>query len=255
MSTSAEQDAYKPPAQLPPHAIMWQLLKPVNADVYALEMYFRIASEQITLVDKAPRHDTVLDEKDFELHFIFRTSMDVTDAVGVAIWALKLSTDALNQAAGKMKGCLRGVEKVNLADRLQRHVDESQTLLDAFKSHTRDSDRPKRAFEIRQRCMASLYRRVNALHEMVSGVRTECKQYEFGDDSYSLLLEQETQLMRIRAKVGKWRDNPSQKLGVKVIDAYAQVSAIHRAFDDLKDSLEASCRRQGLRFYNRQGPC
>ncbi len=63
MSTSnvAEQDAYKPPAQLPPHAIMWQLLKPVNADVYALEMYFRIASEQITLVDKAPRHYTVLD--------------------------------------------------------------------------------------------------------------------------------------------------------------------------------------------------
>lgn len=61
--------------------------------------------------------------------------------------------------------------------------------------------------------------------------------------------------MRIRAKVGKWRDNPSQKLGVKVTDAYAQVSAIHRAIDALKDSLEASCRRQGLRFYNRQGPC
>ena len=255
MSTSlhTEPAKYAPPCPLPPQALLWEALKPVLIETGALEMYFRLGSEQIVQVDRAPRHDTVLDETDVQ-QFLFRNSMDDCNALHDAASVLRRTNEELARAANKIKGRFGGEVKVNLTDRLLRHLAEGQALLEVARSQHQTFAMPNRPFEIRQRCMASLFRRVNDVHEMLSRIRTECKHYELQDDSCSLLLELETQLARIRGKLGKWRDNPSQKLGLKLTDAYAQVSSIHRSIQSLHSGLEAKCRLLGIRFRNRNGP-
>ena len=252
--TEREKGTTSPSREDPPEAVLWQLLKRLVHDSDYFKTHFQKASEQMWQLDQAPRHDTILTDLDFDFD-LFRRLATTQQAIALTGRSIRTSLAHLKEAEQKIARQLRGEDKVNLSDRLHRHLVEAQALLEAFQTRSRTYTLPNRPFEIRRQYANSLFLQGRDLHEQITAVRNASKDYESLGDSCSILANAETQIARIQARLGKFRDNPSQKLGAKMGELNRLAIEVHQALEALQAATEAECRRLGVKFFNRQGPC
>jgi hypothetical protein len=174
-------------------------------------------------------------------------------ALDTAEQQLARSIDAIKTARRAIYGQFRGEEKVKTEDALTRHLAEAQRLLATFKEIDCAPQIPRQPYLIRQKCLSGLLLQIGTLLDLITPLRRQFNAEEFTDGLLAQLIEQEAVLFRLRSKISKWRDNPSQRLGAKLEVCLEQTIVISDAVCSLRDAAQAECKRQGMVFYNRLG--
>jgi hypothetical protein len=235
-----------------PHIQLYEGLKFVVFHSDWLPHAINEATKLIKLVDQAPRHDTYLvDEK---------WSATVTGIMSGDKWILEraqkelqLSIESIAAAYKAIYGQFRGETKVKTEDALARHLAESQRLLANFAELEVTPQGPYQPYQIRQKCLSKLLLEIGAVLDLLTPLRRGLNAEQFPDGLFTQLVEQEAALFRLRAKLSKWRDNPSQKLQAKLEVCREQAIAINERLSQIKALARAECKRQGIKFYTRAG--
>jgi len=204
----------------------------------------------IRVVDQAPRHNTPLvGEKWNEV----ADSIICADrqVLGKAQLELRQSINAIELARRVVYGQFRGEQRVKTEDAVTRHLTEAKKLLATFGKFETTPQAPYQAYQVRQKCMSRILIQIGVLLELLSPLRRQFNAEQFPDRLFDKLMVQEAELYRLRAKVAKWRDNPSQKLEAKFAVCIEQSAAIQRGLAQIKNEARAECDRQGIRFYTR----
>ncbi len=235
-----------------PYVRLWKGLKPIITEAGSLSIACQHATTLVKLVDRAPRHDTYLvGEKWFGV--AMGAAWGAEWSVETARRQLRRSIEAIETARGAIKGQFRGETKVKTEDALTRHLAEAQRLLGTFEKLESAPQSPYQPYFVRQKCLSSMLLQIGILLDLMTPLRRQFNAEEFADGLFTQLIEQEAVLFRLRAKVAKWRDNPSQRLGAKLEVCLKQTVEIEDIMSRLRDAAEAECKRQGMQFFNRCG--
>ncbi|HEY9732329.1 MAG TPA: hypothetical protein V6C89_10480 [Drouetiella sp.] len=234
---------------------LWEELKGAVQDANEIELNMHFACEQIAEVDKLPRHDTIVDDSEFDFALFNRCAVDEGSTLRGAIVELQQAQHRVEKARKQLAHRLSGIDKVNIADRLQRHLTEGQALLDSIRKRARFSKIVYRAFEVRRQYMMMLFIQLDSFHGDLTRMRAERKSIDVFESSCARLLLLAEQAARIRARVAKWRDNPSQRIGSKLRAEYLRFISVRKELNELRLEVQYDCRRGGTKFYNRQGEC
>jgi hypothetical protein len=235
-----------------PHVQLWEGLTFVVLEASFLRSTCWEATTPIKLLDQAPRHDThLVDEKWCgTVNGIISGDESV---LGKAERQLRLSIEAIELARRAICGQFRGEEKVKTEEALTRHLTEAQRLLATFEELEVAPRTPYQPYQVRQKCLNRILLQIGVLLDLITPLRRKFNAEQFPDGLLTQLIEQEAALFRLRAKVSKWRDNPSQKLEAKFEVCLEQTTAISESLSQLRAAARAECRRQGIKFYNRFG--
>jgi hypothetical protein len=234
---------------------LWRGLKEILQVAGVIRVMMRVANEQIAVVDKFPRHDSQISETELDFSIFRRCAINTSSTLSSAIFELKQAQESLQRAKHRIDNRLHGTDRVSITDRLERHLHEGQALLESLQARAQTCAVTYKPFEVRRQYMMSLLLDLNDLHARLTHLRAQCKGYKLLDQPCEQLLQHAEQTGRLRAKLAKWRDNPSQKLGAKMSQEYQQFEAMRLAIEELRNVAETRCRQLGVKFYNRQGEC
>jgi hypothetical protein len=204
--------------------------------------------KRMVLLDKAPRHDTILSDE--VLREVAYDSYHYP--MGAARNRLEHSLATIDEAFDKIQHVFRGELKVAYYERLARHRAEARNLVELF-SELPD-ERAVQPFTIRQRNMANLYHELNDFVGIITPLRRRFEPGELPADVYADLKEVEAEIYRLRSSFARWRDNPSQKLGRKMADAHARCLKIALTVSRIAHNARYACQQLGMSFWGRGGP-
>jgi hypothetical protein len=233
-----------------PHVQLLEGLGFVMLEAGCLTNACQDAMPLMKVLDQAPRHNTdLVDVK-------WRDTVDTIIGADRRVLAkaqleLRQSIEAIELARRAVYGQFRGEQKVKTEDAVTRHLTEAKQLLATFEEIETTQQAPYQPYQVRQKCLSQILLQIGVLLDLVIPLRRQFNVEQFPDGLFNKLMEQETALFRLRAKVAKWRDNPSQKLGAKFAVCLEQTTAIQTGFAQLKNAARTECSRQGIHFYRR----
>jgi hypothetical protein len=222
----------------------------INIEASSLRLSCRVALEQLSPLDAAPRHDAVLDDETLAK---FRSVNSEGVVLNGAMTDLLRSLDALWSAERRLKSVFHGSKRVKTADRLCRHRAEAEALLVAF-DELIDEPPPNQPHMIRQRSMQALICAADIVLEKVETLRTQLDEKLLAKHIDDQWQKQVADLYRLRSALRRWRDNPSQKMTCNLTRARAQSESIANGLEALRDATLLHCQRMGVKFFNRAGP-
>ncbi|MBU6454123.1 MAG: hypothetical protein KGS72_20250 [Cyanobacteria bacterium REEB67] len=235
-----------------PHWILLRRLRRVLEDTSVGLLQMRWTQQQFVLVDNAPRHDTALDQATMNaIHSLTRSNRG--DAKHRGLRELTHSLTVLEPLLANIRGIFRGEEKIQIEDRLERHVHEARRLAESFHNLPTMEGHPNQPYAIRQHCMADIVLSVTDLTSKLKLLRRELKELGLPEAEQAILFEQEARLYRLNALFKKWRDNPSQKLAGKLLNCADNFEQIRIALEKLRSASRQECLRQGIHFMGRCG--
>lgn len=234
----------------------FRLLNGLNAcSIQADHLYQRckLAQDQIRLLDGAPRHDAVLDAE--MLNTVTKFPYDaLREHLACVNKDLATSAHTIRYAGSRIHGYFTGELKVKAEDRLKRHLVEAEELLAIFGQLKSDYEAPNKPYQIRKQTLSGLLPLFPAVLDPLRDLRKAIKSEPFDQPRYSVLLQLEATMIKLRAQVARWRDNPSQKMAGQIEVWFTQVKAFHDAINELQAVSMLECLRGGVQWGYRSGP-
>lgn len=225
-------------------------LQPLQREWDGLLSSFDWLKKRLTPLDDAPRHDTMLDESSlsrvYEYTYPGRAVADVSRA-------LKLSIEQMEGAMdNSLRGMFSGELKVQLEDRLVRHIGEGRALLDLFITVGNERRRANQPFAIRQHFLSGILLRLNPfLAEFQSVRKAADTEKDVEPQLKQFLLALEGRLFRLRAEIRRCRDNPSQKLAKKTTAWHKEWQSIAEEALRAKHRVMHAVLRSGVTYRGR----
>lgn len=196
----------------------------------------RFVAELMEILDGYPRHDSEIDETTWR-----RISRQPYHFPGEPLWsaceelqdALRLSRKAMELVQGSSYGDL----KVKTEDRLERHIHESERMLADLTQLCWQQSCPRKPYQIRQGSLSALLRTISLTGDSLASLRKKLKGSRLNEPFYQCLCRWDDQIRSMKARIRKWRDNPSQKLGNKMRAIHESILII----DDEIDQVRTEC--------------
>lgn len=243
----------RPVSELHPYIRLWRGFVHIMPEVESLCQSIRQVRDQFSLIDNAPRHDTMLDEETW--HKVWAPPNNFVDwHLDSAARGLDVSLRHITRAARDISGEFKGQDKVRTEDRLARHLAEAKALIEHFRHLQMEIERPRQPYLIRQSSLSRLLLAVASVAEQTTLLRRSFTSEELPGDLLPVLAAQEAALLRLRATVARWRDNPSQKVTRKLEGCLEQVITIKERLNDLREVYYVEVKRLGVKFFNICGP-
>lgn len=209
------------------------------------------AHQVVMLVDRVKHHGGELEGAiAAQLNQILKCSLDQR-AVLKSRKDLFQAVDLVEKSVARLSGFLKKEHKVKLENRLDRFFQEGLQILDVMDSVTIEMDTAYRPFAVRRQVLSDLIvslqiiiPKANSLSKCLSlpHIKQEWKDKIAGDQA---------DLIRWYKQIKKWRDNPSQRLGVKVKDCTYDLARICQEYSELKEACYQECLSIGMVFYDR----
>jgi hypothetical protein len=228
---------------------LWRGLGQLPLVLNVIDQYFEVAARELLPLDSLPRHDSQVESPSGDwLESCHRALREVSGA------ALGKSIKSLQQVVDGTKGYLNGNLKVRLGDRLARHLEEAQEIERLLNESLAVPPELNRPYQIRQALVGQLFIDLNQGIAIVNALRRTFPTRVLEDGVFARLYSFEGELYRIRATLKRWRDNPSQKLGRKMMELSARFTAVRHGLVDLRSDTKHQCEDLGVVFWNRHGP-
>jgi hypothetical protein len=216
--------------------------------------YFKFHSDRLKILDNVPRHDQFVDEatwrevgydpwrqREVDCDPLLRDAMaGITQSLTLCLSELKKAQDA---ASGIFQGNLRGKTE----GALSRRANEIDQMLVFFKQLQEEGESlPRQPYLIRQRRLSiSLNYLRRELLEPVRTWRKSLDRQVLGSAFCERAIDQEAILLRVRATLGRLRDNPSQKMGRKLDECVKQLAGAHAGFLALEKEVQEKASALG----------
>ncbi len=229
---------------------LWEgLTHPLPISAVSLSFNARTAKDQLVPLDSTKRHDTVLDEE--TLDRIYPSRHRRAAMAGHAGLAHSLQT--LERVAADLHRVYRGPLKVRYEDRVLRHLEEARQLVELFSTAPRTGKTKNTPYKIRQQVLGGLHNDFTELLEQLSPLRRTFDHKTLSEGLFKELDQIVADLYRLRAAVGRWRDNPSQKMAGKISECASSVELIHKQLERMRNNSQVLCQEMGIEFFNRAG--
>jgi hypothetical protein len=233
-----------------PFFTLWDGLTFPLFETTNMERFWSWRCDELKLLDKAPRHDTVLDNK--ILSRLDEESLGLNSStLNRVARELACSLESLENAVKCSRGRYRGEAKVKLEDRLVRHLEEAHSLFSVVDEMWAAKDRLRQPYLIRQQIFVNLLVDIMEILDRLVPLREKLVKEGLPASSMEHLDEQIAGFCRLRGILSRWRDNPSQKMAAKFDACHGDVAKLKQGLTDLQQEAKAECKKQGMRFYQR----
>lgn len=222
--------------------VVLQMWNDANSIHLKLGYYQARASLQrgtFVVLDKQPRHDTVLSD---ELLSTLTNTFSSRSAIYNIGKRLKKALYQIEEALKDDGNALKGRYRHKYKDRLVRHRDETVELLSLFQSQEARISQP---FAIRQDICSVMHSELSEVLDEFAALRRDYKGKWLPGGIYAELLDIEAELLRLRAQLGRWRDNPSQKLASSFEKWHARLHAAGVRQYKVVRRLVVECTKRG----------
>jgi len=167
---------------------------------------------------------------------------------------LQRALNGLNETSGRIDGYFHGELKVKTEDRLNRLKANAQAMLEAIQQAALEQEPPRSPYAIRQQGLSSLHRDFVSLATLMGNLRRNFCAEPAIEHLMPAVYEQESRLCRLKAKVGRWRDNPSQKMRANLASCTTEMKQLEEEAIALVRETLLQCAKEKILIFNRQGP-
>jgi hypothetical protein len=199
------------------------LWKNLEISLKVLRMNAATAVDVITVVDRAPRHDSLLDnastreiaQRCKQAALIQRVQMSIQDASTII-------AQALSAVAGNFHGELR----VRTEDRISKHLKDTIDLLGSLEETRELISMPQQPFLVRQLFLSDMLIYIPPVLRYLKDLRVYLGSVP-DDQLLAKVAAFETRLNRMKAVVTRWRDNPSQRVSRRLSSLQQEIDAFY----------------------------
>jgi hypothetical protein len=195
---------------------------------------------KLTPLDDIVGHETQLSDEQLAAFGFDPCWDEVRTAIGLAYSDLQHAVSYAERAHAHIKGLLRGAAKHEYEELLARRVRANEDTLRKWEEFRETYNPPSTPFAIRQVALSAL---VEGCEDVAR--RTAEYPQEHRGSSTDFLTEIKScgnALSKLKAKLAKLRDNPSQKMATVLEPCVAEAQAV---FQRLQAVMEAAKSRSG----------
>lgn len=201
-------------------------------------------------LDDHPRHDTILSDDQLKA-LGFRTDRRFT--ADSAERSLSASIKLMRSELAKLQGRFEGQLKVGTEDRFKRLIEEAEQLRDVFSELADNGPVLRQPYSIRRAQLIDVLLVIDPLVEYFVLMQRQFARSSLPAPFWTAVRRITSILLRTRADLRRWRDNPSQKLGSKMAGCNSDVGTMVAEFQRLRNEAMERCRDFDIAFYNRVG--
>lgn len=247
IEVGSETDLWTTEAELDALSQVLELLGPACTSQCRLGNQASEFVRTFARLDAQPRHDTVLAWDEIRALPSFASVDQLLRRSGKC---LDVALHEIDFAIDESRKLGNGRLRAKYLDRLKRHRDETIKLVKLFELGEETSNTP---FAIRRDVLVFLHGELSEVLAQLTTVRRMYKGRWLPDGFYSEILNVEAELFRLRSRVGKWRDNPSQKLAMSYGKWMSQFTQATMVISKLINNIKYEMQERGCPMGNRLG--
>lgn len=201
----------------------------------------------IEMLDRCPRHDTVL-----EPHVLESMNISWHPGLGAAARTLSTIDHMLARVVNDLNMRLSGETRVKIHDRLARQLQvlrevRSETSIRIQSEAERSPNCPH---ALRRHFLANTISSLDGIKNKIASVLfVDHEQPNEFQEIFDQLAQQRTELVKLRATMAKAHDNPSQKLSKRWRQWHEQIQAIYSSLNDVRKQAFFASTARGVRIF------
>ena len=219
----------------------------------SLRLNCQSTASRLSPLDDVARHDVVLSLPELE-----RLGLNNCDprqgALSGLSSGLNQALETMNHASSRIDGYFHGELKVKTENRLNHLKADVQRMLAAMVLLAEEQEPPRTPYLLRQQGLSIFHCELTHLATSMGNLRRKLGKEPGLEQLMSTFCKQENRLCQVRAKVSRWRDNPSQKMRAKLELCLVEMVQLEEEASALLRETVVQAAKAGCRIFNRQGP-